>query len=292
MWDHTPAPGVRVIALRTPTLPPATATNAVVIGHDERWIVDPATPHPAERERLLAALGSLRGLAGIMLTHHHRDHVGAAVWLAERLQLPIAAHPSTPGLVARLTREESPVLQMARPLVEGQVLVDGWLVLHTPGHASDHLCLYDAARGIAIVGDMVASVGTIVVDPPDGHMRTYLAQLERLRGLGAELLIPAHGDPVRDPHGILTEYIAHRAMRESRILASLTDEPQALGTVTRRSYPELDPRLLPLAERACLAHLEKLYEEGCASIEVAADAGAVPAMDRVPLRRGNLWRRS
>ncbi len=260
------APDFVRLPLRTPTLPPATTTNAVFIGDPgAAWVVDPATPHPDERARLLAA-AEAHGTVGIFLTHHHPDHVGAAAWLAREAGLPIAAHPRTATLLGADGPGRPDALTIALPLEDGDMLA-GWQALHTPGHASGHLCLWHAATGRLVAGDMVASIGTIVIDPPDGHMGTYLAQLARLRALQPKVVVPAHGAAITDPDPVFAHYLAHRALRESLVLAALTTSVVDLADVTRRAYPELAPMLLPLAARSALAHLEKLAEDGQARFD-------------------------
>ena len=253
-FTYTLAPDLAVLALRTPTLPPATATNTVFVGAAP-FIVDPATPHADQRELLLAAVAASSARA-IILTHHHHDHVGAAAWLAAASDLPIWAHARTAELV--------PQIGVDRHLAPGDDL-DGWTVLHTPGHASGHIVLHDPARDILIVGDMVATIGTIIIDPPDGHMASYLDSLRRLRDLAAHTVIPAHGAPIigHDAvHAHFSHYISHREAREALVLRSLTPTPSPLPELTRRAYPELAPQLLPLACRSALAHLHKLADEG------------------------------
>lgn len=260
-WE--PAPDVAVVALRTPTLPPATATNTTLLGRAP-WVVDPATPHPDERERLLAVLARSardgRRPRAIVLTHHHRDHVGAAAWLRDALGLPILAHPRTRELLVG-------ELAIDATIGPGDRL-DGWTVHHTPGHASGHIVLHDPARGVLVAGDMVATTGTIIVDPPDGHMASYLASLRALRALAAEVLIPAHGAPIIGAtavHAHLSYYLAHRETRERQVLAALSHSASSLDAITRGAYPELAPSLLPLARRSALAHLDKLVDEGRAT---------------------------
>ncbi len=263
--SDTHAEGLEVLALRTPTLPPATTTNTALVGRRQLWVVDPATPHAAERETLATAIAARldagAALAGLVLTHHHRDHVGAAAFLRERFGAPVLAHPRTAALLEG-------TLAVDRPVVEGDVLEgsaapdDRWRVLHTPGHASGHVVLWEPTRRLMVAGDMVAAVGTIVVEPPDGHMGTYVAQLRRLADLAPRLLVPAHGDVVDDPVALLERYVAHRLMRERRVAEALEAAPAELATVTRRSYPDVPPALHPLAARSALAHLIKLAEEG------------------------------
>ncbi len=256
--------GLRVIPLRSPTLPPAQHTNMCWVGRDKCWIVDPAAHTSEERARALALIDAAadeRTFEGVLLTHHHRDHVGSAALLSEHLQVPVAAHRITADLLKGQ-------LAVDRLLEEGDVIVGGpeeddrWHVLHTPGHASGHIVLWEPVRRWMIGGDMMAATGTIVIEPPDGHMSTYLAQLDRLAGLRPDRFVPAHGAVIEDPVERLAFYQSHRLKREARVRGSLRSELEPLRAITERSYPELDRALLPLADRSCLAHLIRLEELG------------------------------
>src|SRR5207249_8925613 len=126
---------------------------------------------------------------------HHLHHVAGAASPAARLGLRVWAHPETARLLAGR-------LAVDRLVEEGERLPfgpGGFAALHTPGHAPGHLVLLDERTRAAVVGDMVASVGTIIIDPPDGDMRLYLSSLERLRALDLRWLLPAHGEPIGDP---------------------------------------------------------------------------------------------
>ena len=256
--------GLYVVALRSPTLPPAQHTNMVWVGMERRWIVDPAAHTPAEQERALALLegeGRDRPWAGVLLTHHHHDHIGSAKLISERLEIPIAAHRVTSALL-RDRVEIDRVLEEGDVISGGPADEDQWRVLHTPGHASGHIVLWEALRGWMIGGDMMAATGTIIIEPPDGHMTTYLEQLERLADLQPKRFIPAHGAIIEDPVERLNFYISHRLKREGRVRDALSAQPMPLKSVTQGSYPELARALLPLAERSCLAHLIRLEELG------------------------------
>jgi glyoxylase-like metal-dependent hydrolase (beta-lactamase superfamily II)/8-oxo-dGTP pyrophosphatase MutT (NUDIX family) len=263
------APGVFVIPLRTPTLPPATTTNTVIVGSSALYVVDPATPEPDEQARLFHELDRLQAegasLAAVLLTHHHEDHVGAVHAVSRRYRLPVRAHPLTYGYLS------GDYLRGA-PLADGDTIPLGtapdgtpdWRldVFHTPGHAVDHLCFVDNRYHAAVVGDMLSTISTILIDPPEGHMRTYLDSLRRLLSVPMRVLVPAHGLGHRDGHGLIREFLEHRRMREEQALAALTAEPRPVEALVPAIYTGTPPEMYPLAARSLLAELIKLREEG------------------------------
>jgi glyoxylase-like metal-dependent hydrolase (beta-lactamase superfamily II) len=274
------SPWLRRFPLRSPTLPPATHTNAYLLGDGDLLLVDPGSPTPSENDHLLDAIAELRQkghrLAAIFLTHHHYDHVSGTSYLKERLEVPLYAHAVTAELVRSIG------LQVERTVSSEEVLPfgpAGCEAVFTPGHAPGHLCLLDRAGGGLIAGDMVASVGTIVVNPGDGgDMALYLASLERLLALsrpprGATLAVagndspslrlwPAHGASVADGEKLLRFYLMHRREREERVLAALrqgSGTVQKLVPIVYADKPDANPSL---ASMSLLAHLHKLQREG------------------------------
>lgn len=249
------APGIRVLALRTPTLPPAAHTNVYLVGPPEHEIgpvavVDPGSPYPDQQAILDAFLATVP-IALVLLTHHHGDHVGGAAALAERWGAPIAAHPAT-------ARRLEGIVEVTQ-LVEDGDQVHGLTAVHTPGHAEGHLCF--ERGGATIAGDMVAGIGTILIDPSEGDMTHYLASLERLLARPPTTLLPAHGPPIPDGPAKLREYLAHRRMREARVAQALTDSPATLEQLLPTAYGDTPQLLWPLAERSLRAHLDKLVAE-------------------------------
>jgi glyoxylase-like metal-dependent hydrolase (beta-lactamase superfamily II)/8-oxo-dGTP pyrophosphatase MutT (NUDIX family) len=257
--------GVLLYPLVTPTLPPATHTNCYLLGTGDCVIVDPGAPDEAEVGKLVTFVRRLQGEGyrprAVLLTHHHGDHVGGAAHVAQALGLPVWAHAQTAD------RLDVPT---ARLLVEGDVLeLDGplpmrWRVLHTPGHAKGHVTLVDEATRAAVVGDMVAGVGTIVIDPPEGDMAVYLAQLARLEALPVRAVFPAHGPVVPDGPGKLREYLQHRAWREGKVLEALGSFEgwAAISHVVQRAYDDVAAFVWPIAERNVEAIVQKLAREG------------------------------
>lgn len=251
--------GVKLFPQRTLTLPPATHTNAYVLGTKELIVIDPGAADDAETDRLVALVEQLKSegavLKACVLTHHHGDHVGGLAHFVARLKCPVWAHARTADRLR---------VKTDRLLVDSEVLQldqTRWRVLHTPGHAQGHICLYDEASRAAIVGDMVAGVGTIVIDPPEGEMGDYLTQLRRLEALPVTTLYASHGPAIPDGPGKLADYLKHRLWREEKVLAALGAGPVTLEELVPRAYDDVTAFVLPIAERSTLAILGKLINE-------------------------------
>ena len=244
--------GIWQVPLKTPTLPPAAHTNCWVLDLGDRVaVVDPGSPWPEEQARLdrfldiLAAEG--RPAREVWLTHGHVDHVGGVAALADR------------GLLVRAHRAIAPRLPgvLFKPLREGELLGGRYGVLVTPGHARDHVVFHDEETGALLAGDMLSTLSTIMIDPPEGDMAEYERQLQRLIALSPRALYPAHGQPAPAGVAALGAYLAHRAERESKIVEALR-EPGTLSEVTARAYADVPPSAWPVAERSGLAVLLKL----------------------------------
>jgi endoribonuclease LACTB2 len=254
--------GVQLLDGRTPTLAPATHTNCAVLGSGDVLLVDPATPYLDEHHRFdrhLALVLHGRKVSGIVLTHHHPDHVGDAVRLQRVHRCPIMAHPLTaqrlPFAVDKLINEGD-VLALRGPVPRS------FKVLFTPGHAPGHICLWDEQASLLIAGDMVAGVGSIIIDPPDGHMGTYMASLERLIALSPRALVPAHGSLLTEGVTRLQDQLAHRWRRQRSIEQTVLDAAATIDdrTIVERVYVDVAPNMWPFALRAVAAALEFAVE--------------------------------
>ncbi len=265
--------GIVLHPMKTRPLPPATHTNAYLVGERELALVDPGSGDPDELESLSTLLEVLRvegrRLKLILLTHHHPDHTGGVAAVQKRWRVPVAAHPET-----------------ARHLHVDQVLADGervslapglgdWdlRVLHTPGHAQGHLAfLHERTRSL-LCGDVIpGGKGTVILDPPDGELVPYLASLERLLAEPVETLFPAHGSPQGAAPQRIRWLIQHRLRRERLVLEALGAELQELPALVERVYTDTPGELWAYAERTLLAHLLKLEA------------------DRRVVREGERWR--
>ncbi len=195
----------------------------------------------------------------MVLTHHHLDHVGGARAVSEQLGIPVWCHARTAD---RLPFRPDRLLEEGDELVLAGAPGMRWRVLHTPGHARGHISLIDTTTRAAVVGDMVAGQGTILIDPPEGDMAEYLRQLARLRDLPVRAVYPAHGPPLPDGPSALSAVIDHRALRERRVQAALSSQGRSLEEVAAEAYADTPTAPPYLAERSTLAILEKLRDEG------------------------------
>ncbi len=271
------APAVQVLPLRTIALPPSTHTNAYVVGTGPRYLLDPGPDDPDEQKVLFRELDAQGPLTAIVLTHHHPDHIGAAMACARRYHLPIWAHPRTAERLAGQVTVDR-LLQEGDRLDLGPCPADGrpWALeaLHTPGHAPGHLAFFEPFYGMLFAGDMVSTLTSIVIVPSDGDLATYLASLRRLRALPSRLLLPAHGNASADPATTIDEALAHRARREQQLLDALAAGPATVEALAAQLYRGIAEPLRRFAEMQVLAGLLKLQQEGRVGTE--GDAWRIP----------------
>ena len=260
--------GIVLHPMKTRPLPPATHTNAYLVGDREMALIDPGSGDVDELRalfELIEMLGSNeRAVKVVLLTHHHPDHIAGLDAVRERLRVPVGAHPET----AKRVRVDFAIDDGQWITLVPQDNAADWSLraIHTPGHARGHLCFYHPRTQSLFSGDhVVGGAGTVIVDPPEGDMSDYLASLERLSGLGAETLFPGHGAPQGAVARRLAELIAHRRGREGKVLAALEPEPRSLTELVERAYADTPRELWPYAERSLLAHLLKLEREGRAA---------------------------
>src|SRR3989441_2423633 len=259
--------------IRTKTLPPATHTNCYLIyTSQEILVIDPGSSYAEEQAALASCADDLlaegRTVREIVLTHAHPDHIGGVDALNDHLRVKhggaaaVAAHRQT----GRTLKDQ---IRVDRFIEDGDVLeLNGepqikLRALHTPGHARGHLSFHDERNGVLISGDNVVGFGSVLINPPEGNMRDYLDSLRRMRALpNLSVLFGGHGPAIANPYEKIDEYISHRLEREQSILAAVREGASTPKEIVGRVYSDVSPKAHAMAERAVLAHLEKLEGDG------------------------------
>ncbi|VVE88048.1 MBL fold metallo-hydrolase [Pandoraea bronchicola] len=259
-------PGVLRLAAPNPGMMTGPGTNTYLLGGgpDNTWaVIDPGPDDPAHIDAILrAAPGDIRQ---IFVTHTHRDHSPGARLLKEK------TGATTFGMRARHDEGQDTAFVPDVTLTDGDAvtLPDGRLLraIHTPGHASNHLCYGLDMAKMVFTGDHVMQGSTVVINPPDGHMATYLASLEKLAAFAPEWLAPGHGFVMDQPAQRIARLIAHRLARESRTLDALEQlGPATIDVLIPVVYADVPASRHAVARRSLHAHLEKLAEDGLACL--------------------------
>jgi len=227
------------------------------------WLIDGAEPVLIDAGVGEAShLDAIDDAAGprrlhLVVTHAHSDHIAGAPAIRER-------RPAS--VLSKLPWAERDGALPWVPLADGAVIPTGageLEVLHTPGHAPDHVCLWHAGSRTLFVGDMLVLGSTVVIPGSHGgSLADYLRSLDRLLRLGPERAFPAHGPMIENPQALIHHYREHRARREEQVMAVLEAGPATPDDITARLYPDLRAALTPMARESVLAHLLKLADEG------------------------------
>jgi glyoxylase-like metal-dependent hydrolase (beta-lactamase superfamily II)/8-oxo-dGTP pyrophosphatase MutT (NUDIX family) len=233
-------------------------TNSYFVGERELALIDPGPLDDGHVAALLAhGAGRIRW---ILCTHTHRDHSPAAAAIAAATGAEVIGMPAPAG------PRQDPTFAPQRVVRDGERLTLGessLTAIHTPGHASNHVCWLLAATSMLFTGDHVMQGTTVVIPPPDGNMRQYLASLERLLALEVAIIAPGHGYLIGRPHREVRRLIAHRLWREARVLDAVTRLGRAsVADLVGDVYPDMPERLRGPASRSLEAHLIKLVEDG------------------------------
>lgn len=242
-------------------------TNTYLVGEGDFVVIDPG---PADDRHIAAIVEAGAGrIRYIVVTHTHADHAPGAAPLAAATGAVLLGFAASNGFAPEGT------------LADGDVVAAGGgrlRAVHTPGHASDHLCFVEENTNILFSGDHVMGGSTVVIAPPDGDMAAYLGSLRRVQDLDPPVtaIAPGHGSLITDPAAVLDEYVEHRLAREASILAALVRLGRATAPeLVEDVYTDVPPPLHPIAARSVWAHLRKLAAEGEVSSDDADDGLSV-----------------
>ena len=246
----------RIIA-PNPGMMTGPGTNTYLVGADELAVIDPGPDIDSHVEAILAA-GAGR-IKWVLCTHTHMDHSPAAKRIKAATGATVMGRPAPQGTSQDLAFAPDRVLEHGEVLKCGPVSLRA---IHTPGHASNHLCYLLEGTRMLFTGDHVMQGSTVVINPPDGNMLAYFASLELLLAEDLAILAPGHGYLLGLPHKEVRRLIAHRLGREEKVVAAL----RKLGTANLEElvpvvYADVPPKLHPVASRSLSAHLEKLVAE-------------------------------
>jgi glyoxylase-like metal-dependent hydrolase (beta-lactamase superfamily II)/8-oxo-dGTP pyrophosphatase MutT (NUDIX family) len=271
-WQHeTPVPLLKNLMRLTagnPGVMTGPGTNTYILGDAQSGfiVIDPGPDDAQHRERILAATkGEIRL---IVCTHSHSDHSPNA----RPLQAACAARPPILGLASKPTARPGSQFTPDRELADGEVLqllsgetTHTLQVVHTPGHAANHLCLVLREDGLLFSGDHILNGSTTIVDPPDGDMSAYLDSLDRLTALceahGIDFILPAHGHVMTSAKDVIAKLKAHRLQREAKVIAAMRAKPQGdLPDWVPLAYDDVPQKLWPIAQRSLLAHVQRVRQ--------------------------------
>jgi len=245
-------PLVRRIVAPNPGMMTGPGTNTYLVGIDEIAVIDPGPDDPAHLDAI-AGCGGDR-IRWILCTHTHLDHSPGAEGLKARTGAEIRAWDSRDGLIVDRKMRHGDRVEATEFRLRA---------VHTPGHASNHLCYLLEEERVLFSGDHIMEGSTVVIRPPDGNMAKYLDSLAAVRTLRLKAIAPGHGRLIEDPKAAIDDYLVHRQEREAQILELVvTKGPITVDDLVEAIYVGLNPDLVPMARFSVHAHLLKLSKDG------------------------------
>ena len=237
-------------------------TNTYLVGNEDVTVIDPG---PAMEEHIDVILAASENIKQILVTHTHPDHSPGTRLLQQKLDVPAF------GMLTESSKNQDMTFSPERILKDGEVLDTeeySLEVVHTPGHASNHLCFILREEKFIFTGDHVMSGSTVVIGPPDGSMKQYIDSLNKLKNYDMEKMAPGHGDILESPYQVADWIINHRLKREEKVFSALKDATRGTPeSLVEKVYADVDSSLFPIAKASLLAHLIKLEEDQVISKE-------------------------
>lgn len=237
-------------------------TNTYLVGNEDVTVIDPG---PAMEEHIDVILAASDNIKQILVTHTHPDHSPGTRLLQQKLDVPAF------GMLTESSKNQDMTFSPERILKDGEILEKeeySLEVVHTPGHASNHLCFILREEKFIFTGDHVMSGSTVVIGPPDGSMKQYIDSLNKLKNYEMEKMAPGHGDILESPYQVADWIINHRLKREEKVFSALKDATRGTPeSLVEKVYADVDSSLFPIAKASLLAHLIKLEEDQVISKE-------------------------
>ena len=257
---QTLSPLVRRITADNPSVFTGPGTNTYLVGAKEVTVIDPG---PAIERHIEAITNAPGEITQIIVTHTHPDHSPGTSLLQKKLDIPAY------GLITNSSKDQDVTFNPKSLLADQQVIRSkdfNLIVLHTPGHASNHLCFLLEQERMLFTGDHIMNGATVVIPPPDGNMTNYISSLKKLRQYEITTIAPGHGELMGEPHGTIEWIIQHRLEREEKVLFALQKATKGTAdSLVESVYSDIDRALFPFAKWSLESHLIKLLEDGCIS---------------------------
>jgi glyoxylase-like metal-dependent hydrolase (beta-lactamase superfamily II) len=253
------APGLVRLTAPNPGLMTGPGTNSYLIGTSDLVLVDPGPDDEVHRAALEAAVAARGSLRFILVTHTHRDHSPGAAALARATGAQVVGFGSAEDFAPDLNVGEGWTLTIAS--AQGDMTIEA---IHTPGHASNHLCWLLRESRTLLTGDHVMHGSTVVINPPDGDLGAYLASLAKVRDFDPPIgvLAPGHGRLMGNVTAVIDALIAHRLARHALVVDSLRAAGQAtVEELLPQVYADVTEAQLPVARFSLWAHLRYLGTE-------------------------------